>query len=453
MHTEQPADRRPLTQLKTASTAAAVVLVGVLALTLVTDPLVNRFIKPAIVNAFAKACPGYSMHIARLHYRILTNRFEFDSVAVTAENGTLSGTVGSISLSGINRMHLLSGGKLGPEEFARAELDVRGIGINFPTSHYRLHGKRLRVSAPDSTMSVDSLELHPSAGDEEFFRQSNYSTTRLSLSAPRCAVFGLACLDLLRGNGCTARSVRITDELLDVLVNCDKPKLIDRERPLMPTELLSAIKSALRIDSIRIVNGRLYYGERFAVGAKPARVTWDDMQVLAEGIANHGNRGAAIGIHAQATFMKAGLMKVALSIPVASPDFSFRYSGSLGNMDIGALNAYLETGEHIRIKAGVNQEAVFAITVVAGHASGSVQAHYHDLAFALMNEKTGSEKGIADRFTSFIANNFNIRRSNMPDKAGPLKIGVVNYTRKRDDPFFRFAWFSLRSGLKDVIGF
>jgi len=41
----------------------------------------------------------------------------------------------------------------------------------------------------------------------------------------------------------------------------------------------------------------------------------------------------------------------------------------------------------------------------------------------------------------------------MPDKAGSLKTGVVNYTRKRDDPFFRFAWFALRSGLKDIIGF
>ena len=41
----------------------------------------------------------------------------------------------------------------------------------------------------------------------------------------------------------------------------------------------------------------------------------------------------------------------------------------------------------------------------------------------------------------------------VPDKSGSLKIGEVNYTRKRDDPFFGFAWFALRNGVRDIAGF
>jgi hypothetical protein len=201
------------------------------------------------------------------------------------------------------------------------------------------------------------------------------------------------------------------------------------------------------------MNGRLMYGERFAVSSKPAWVTFDNMHVLVEGIANHGSRGAAIIVHAQGNFLKAGAMNVLMSIPVASPEFSFHYSGSLGGMDLSALNSWLETAEQLRIKAGVLQEATFEITVASGRAGGNVRAVYRNVTLAAINKHTGSEKGFSDGIASFIANTFKIRETNMPDKSGSIKIGEVNYTRKRDDPFFRFAWFALRSGVRDVVGF
>ena len=151
--------------------------------------------------------------------------------------------------------------------------------------------------------------------------------------------------------------------------------------------------------------------------------------------------------------MKAGTMNVLMSIPVASPEFSFQYSGSLSRMDISALNPLLEPVEQMRIKAGVLEEATFEINVASGRASGNVRAVYRDLTLAAINKHTGSEKGFFDGITSFIANNFKIRGTNVPDKSGSIKIGEVKYTRKRDDPFFQFAWFALRSGVGDVVGF
>jgi hypothetical protein len=78
---------------------------------------------------------------------------------------------------------------------------------------------------------------------------------------------------------------------------------------------------------------------------------------------------------------------------------------------------------------------------------------YRDLTIALRNSLTGSERGAYNRITSYIANATKIRGTNMPDKSGSLKIGKVNYTRKRDDTFFQLVWFSLRSGVGDVVGF
>jgi hypothetical protein len=109
--------------------------------------------------------------------------------------------------------------------------------------------------------------------------------------------------------------------------------------------------------------------------------------------------------------------------------------------------------DQTRFKSGLLQTATFDINVIDGRAGGSVRAVYQDLALAVINKRTGSEKGVLDVIASFIANNIKIRTNNMPGRSGTLKIGNVKYMRQRDDTFFRFTWFALRSGVGDVVGF
>ena len=151
--------------------------------------------------------------------------------------------------------------------------------------------------------------------------------------------------------------------------------------------------------------------------------------------------------------MKTSTMKILMVIPVQSPEISFRYSGSLDLMDLTSLNSFLEVGEGLRIKSGILQNATFDVNVTAGLASGTVRVIYRDLAIAFRNSSTGSERGAYNRITSYIANAWKIRGTNLSEKSGLMKIGKVNYTRKPDDTFLQLVWFSLRSGVGDVVGF
>jgi len=450
-------DRQKLSPLKIASyvgfAVGAIVLVCVLAFLFFPGTLVNRFIKPSITKAFAEAYPAYSIRIAEMNYSILKNRFGFDSIVLHAVDGTFSSNMGSFSVSGIEWIHLLWGGTLGPKDLTNVDLDAQGIELNFPQSHYKFRCKRLRVSVPDSEMVAESLEVHPLAGDEEFFRGSKFRRTRLSFVTPQCSVMGLAYLELLQGKSYRARSVHIHDAVLDILVNKDKPDSRDTSGPFMPNEILSSIKKTLLVDSLSIMNGRLKYCERFVFGSKPAFITFDSMQVLAEGIANHVGRDAALVIHTQGIFANAGTMKVLMTIPVASPEFSFHYSGSLSKMDLNPINSFLEISDQMRIKTGVLEEATFEVNVASGHASGTLRGVYRDLTLAAIDNQTGSEKGFSDGVTSFIANSFKIRGTNVPDTSGSMKIGEVNYTRLPDDPFIQYEWFALRTAVRDVLGF
>jgi hypothetical protein len=412
----------------------------------------NRFIKPRITKAFAEAYPAYSLRIADMNYSVLKNRFGFDSVALRAVDGTFSSKMGPFSVSGIGWIHLLWGGSLAPNDFFTVGLDAQDIELNFQQLQYKFRCKQLHVSVPDSQVVAESLEVYPLAGDDEFFGESKFRKTRLSFVIPHFSVMGLSCLELLQGKSYRARSVHIHDALLDILVNKYKPDSRDTSGPFMPNEILSSIKETLQVDSLSFKNGRLKYCEGFVYGSKPAFITFDNMQVSAEGIANHSGRDAMLVIHAQANLADAGMMKVLMRIPVASPEFSFHYSGSLSKMDLTALNSFLEISDQMRIKTGVLQEATFDVNVVSGRASGTLRGVYNDLILASINKETRSENGFSDGFISFIANNFTIRKTNVPNESSSMKIGEVKYIRQPDDPFIQFAWFALRTAVQDVVG-
>jgi hypothetical protein len=221
----------------------------------------------------------------------------------------------------------------------------------------------------------------------------------------------------------------------------------------MPNEILSSMKDTVGLDSLLITDCRLKYSERFVRGRNPATLTFDKMQLLVTGVANHTGPDAEADIQAQGTFMGGGLLTMAMSIPLSGPRFSFGYSGSLGGMDLSRLNPWLGPSDQTRIKSGTLGSASFNIVVNAGSATGHVRAVYRDLVVASISARTGSENGLVERFSSWVAKNVKIRGTNAPDKAGAMKIGTVKYSRKKSDPFFGFTWFALRSGVGDVVGF
>ena len=149
--------------------------------------------------------------------------------------------------------------------------------------------------------------------------------------------------------------------------------------------------------------------------------------------------------------MDAGVLKVQMRIPVAPPNLAFEYSGSLGAMDLTRLNAFLDVTQRTRIKSGLAQGAAFEIDVTAGQAWGRLRGTYNDLEIAILGEHTGTETGLANRVTSFLANLLKVRGSNAPDSSGVSKEGTVNYTRAPDEEFLEFAWLALRTGILDLI--
>jgi hypothetical protein len=427
----------------------ALILAVAVVIFLFGGAILDSYGKRKAERAFAEAHPGYALRFGKLDYAVGANRLVAQSVTLSATNTTLK--AGRISLTGVHWTRLLWGTAALADILADASLEATNLDMEFPLSHYGIRCEWLRASVPGSELIAEGTELRTLVGDEEFFAAHDFRTTRFHVVVPECRVLGLAYGELLQGKSYRARSVHFTGPSFDALVNRDQPVEPFVKSPLMVHEALAAIRQPLQVDSLSITNGHLTYCERLAVGADPGVLTFGAVSLFVEGIANRGEAAAAIQLRGQGDLMDAGTMKVLMTIPITPADFSFHYSGSLSAMDLTRLDAFLEIAEHIRIKSGSAQEASYEIDVTNGQARGRVRAIYKDLEMAVLDKKTGTEKGLDNRVASFLENVLKIRNSNAPDASGSMKEGVVNYTRRPGDEFQQFAWFALRTGVMDVI--
>jgi hypothetical protein len=427
--------------------AGGVVTVALLLL-LFGRTIIDGYGRRSAERTFAAAYPGAALHIGELSYSVGANRLVAEAVTLGTTNATLKAA--RITLTGVHWVRGSWGTMPPAAVLAQAGIEATNLVVEFSQSRYEIRCARIRASVPRSELIAEAAELRTLVGDEAFFAAQAFRTTRFHLVVPECTVQGLAYGSLLLGDACRATSIHLSRPSFDVLVNSDKSRPPFVKSPLMIHEALAAILP-LRIDTITITNGHLTYCERTQVGAAPGVLTFGAVDLTAEGIANRGQPAAAILVRGQGRFMNAGVLQVQMKLPVASPDLSLRYSGSLSAMDLNALDAYIEIAEHTRIKSGSVQEIAFDIEVNAGRARGRVRATYKDLHIAVLAADSVSAKGIGNQITSFLANVLKIRNANAPDASGATKEGVVSAVRAPEDEFLQFAWSALWGGIVDLI--
>jgi hypothetical protein len=432
--------------------AAAIVLVAAALVVFFPHATLDRFLARRITRAIEKSWPGHTARIGALRYEIAANRIVIDSLTITRSDTALSLSVTKLLVWDVPRFELLWSGGASPSALGRTSVDARGVVLMFPNAQYVLRCARAGVEGADSTARVDSLELRAWPGDDVYFAASPFRRTRFELLLPAGAAAGIDVRGIVDGSALRARTVTIDDAGLAVFINKDLPFDPEAPPPLTPMDLLALAGRRVSFDTIQVANGRMTYSERHTSGAAPAVLSVDSVDARLTGMRTQGGRGDSALFVVHGVVMQEGRLDMRVAVPLDTPGPAFRASGTVGRMHFVSLNPFLVVAEQARFKTGVVHAVAFEVVAGAGAATGTVRAAYEDLKVVALDQ-TGSEKGIANRLMSILANNVKLRTTNLADDSGAMKIGTIRHARADDEAFLEYAWFSVRSGLKDIVGF
>lgn len=415
---------------------------------------IDDYARKKVEKAFADAAPGYSLKIKKLHCDIGNNSITFDSVGISHKDSSLACFLKNLTVKKIDWYDLVSGDKEW-KAFINSSCTMEGLNIRLPKKDYGLKCRHIRLSAADSSFDADEVELQPLYEDEDFFSLSEFRRTRFKMLASSFSIDGYSLQRIFSKKKYEAHSVRLDDIQMDILLN--KEKGLDKKdtaRPEMPQQFLASLSIPLQVDSLVINNCDIVYGERVVAKAPPGILTFDNTSVKVTGIKTGSVADTdSLYINIESDFQNSCKGVVRLAIPMISERPDFAYSGTLTALDARKLNSFLVIAERHKIKSGNIRGGKFHAMVRDGNVKGALLIMYDDLYVSILDKKTGSDKGILNKIFSFIANTFKFRTENLPEDGEPAVPGKINYKAKRIDAFLEIFWFSLRSGLADVVGF
>jgi hypothetical protein len=322
--------------------------------------------------------------------------------------------------------------------------------ISNPDKGYDFSYSSILMSLKDSLLVTTDLSIKPLVDDYKYFDESRYRRTRFKLDLPQFKVIGLDYHGLLSGKKYFAHNILITKAFLDLQADVYKPYKKEKSKTPMPNEMMAMVKEIIHIDSINIYDSQIRYEELYAARSKPALLTIDNLNASISGITNDRNNGDTAVLKASALLMSGAISKLTMHVPLTSPKFTMEYSGTLGQMKMDKINAFLVIAEHMRIKTGEIMSIKYKINVKNDRAKGYVHGIYKDFSLAIL-DKNRSEKNIGNKITSFFANNFKINGTNIKGDYNTFKLGKVNYLRKHDDTFIQVSWFGVRNGAGDML--
>ena len=116
----------------------SIIFLCVLIFVFFPDPFINNLLKDRITNALTEAYPADSIKFGDLHYSVWQNRLGCDSISLKTGDSTLSCSVASISVGGINWIKILWNRDITLNDITSSVIDAQKIVFDFRKSQDEL---------------------------------------------------------------------------------------------------------------------------------------------------------------------------------------------------------------------------------------------------------------------------------------------------------------------------
>ncbi|TSJ42828.1 hypothetical protein FO440_01165 [Mucilaginibacter corticis] len=310
---------------------------------------------------------------------------------------------------------------------------------------------RLNFSTHTSQLNVEGVTLKPVAN---FFNKSTKERFTVKLDSIQLNHFDFITYHKYRS--VSASSLVVANGSLDVFANPNGVKTTNDKIKSFPNVAIYLLKTDLKIDSIRIRNLDVSYGEYNKKSDQNGAITFNHTNAEFLNLTTNQatrQRNNWLKAHVTSRFMDRAKFETDLTFNLTDKDAAYTYKGSLTPMDLGALNGATVPFAMVKITSGTLKGFNFDFKADRKASVGKVTILYNDLKVKLLKNDTVNQKLKGKLFASMFANIFILKHNNPDDPGGIPRSFNVNFKRPVDFPFFKTIWHSLLLGIKPAVGY
>jgi len=342
-----------------------------------------------------------------------------------------------------------------PDLIENLSVDFKGRSQITKDSLYEIESGRLHYNFPNRRITIDSLMLTPRFDEAEFFKKAVYQTDRMKLFSRQIVFDDFHVNELINEN-------KIHFGSLD-LYNIDFRMVRDKRYPNKPGKHTVMIQDAIKgigqkitIDSIKVVDSFVEYGEYSEKSDLPGTVYFDQFNIKAYNFTNDSiliEKKKQFSISLDSRIMGEGKFNLVIHYDMASPENNFWMTAKSEELDLTILNPLTKNIMGIFITSGTATLDVPKITGNDYVATGTLMFRYKKLKMVMYDRhKSQVDHGIFTPIVNFLINDI-IIISNNPRWLRKEKTGLVYFERNTEKSVVNYAWKSIFSGMISTAGF
>ncbi len=341
-----------------------------------------------------------------------------------------------------------------PDLIENFTVDFKGRSQITKDSLYDIQSGRLHYNFPNHRITIDSLRLTPRFKETEFFQKAIYQTDRMQLFTRQIVCNDFYIEELISDDKIHFGSIN--------LYNADLRMIRDKRYPitpgkhtLMPQDAIRGIGQTMTIDSIKVIDSYVEYGEYTEKSDLPGTIFFDQFNIKAYNFTNDISlieEKKQFSLSLNARIMGQANFNLSMYFDMSSQENNFWFSARSDEIDLTILNPLTNNIMGVFIKSGKATLDVQGITGNDSLVNGTLIFRYKKLKLALYNrEKAKVNRGFFSPIMNFLINDIAIS-SNNPKLLGKERVGQVYFERNTTKSVANYTWKSIMSGMMSTAG-
>jgi len=334
------------------------------------------------------------------------------------------------------------------------DVDAPGMTFDLAGGLYKVGFDKLHFNTKDKSAVISNVVYKPKLNRAAFFRKVNQNVTMNDVRFEKVRINGFDFKRLLNDKAFFGSSIVVSNGNANFYQDMRYPSFPVNMVGKDPYQQLMKIKAIYHFDTVYVDNVSVSYSEFSARYEKLGTITFTHAKGTLTNVTNDKillQKNKFMRANLNAKVMDIGNINVRFGFDMLSKHGYYTYAGTVSPMPATAFNRILVPLVNVEISTGDIKKISFNMEGTNYKNWGTFNFDYTDLKVGILGTAKDGKTDKTKKTASFIVNKMLINNSN-PDAKGKHNVGIVNYTRVPEYPFFKTIWKSLLQGIVQCAG-